>query len=319
MASFASKWAKEPRPANDLGSVGRVSEKTFDSDFFSIEGFEVNVDDKVVRYVKSNRLANKRVHSLFTKEPTTIPWLETFSSDDVFFDIGANVGMYSIYASVVTGCRTYSFEPESLNYAELNKNIFVNGLHGRTTAYNVAISDDMKVGELFLGAFGYSYSHHDFNESTWKADRYFGEKFTPKNERLLQGCVSLSIDQLIFKHGLPAPNHIKIDVDGLEDRVFKGMTETLKQPGLKTVLIEIDFEHPKCSEIIDHMLALGWKVSADQLGANRKVILRPEQIERMRANGKGGFNYIFFKDDFYQDFFAQFIGKYTPPMAVKPA
>lgn len=315
MSGFQSKWARSPRPARALGSVGVVKQGRFDSDFFSTDCLDVRFDGQVVRYVAPNRLAAKRVHTLFTKEPTTIPWIETFARDDVFFDIGANVGMYSIYASATTGCRTYSFEPEALNYAELNKNIFINRLHGRATAYNIAISDETRVGELFLGAFGYSYSHHDFNESTWKEDHYFGDKATKMDERLAQGCVSLPVDDLVGIYGLPQPHHIKIDVDGLEHRVFNSMRKTLQSSALKTVLIEIDFSHANCARLIDEMESLGWRFSMDQLRSNRKKILSEDDISRMRRNSSGGLNYIFYRDLFYDDLFAKFISNYSPPLA----
>ena len=315
MSEYKSKWAKSPRPAKSLGSVGVVRPGKFESDFFATDCLEVAVDDRKIRYVAANRLAAKRVHSLFTKEPTTIPWLETFAADDVFFDIGANVGMYSVYACAMTGCKTYAFEPEARNNAELNKNAFINGLNARLKAYNIAISDEMRVGDLLLGAFGYSYSHHDFNESTWSEDHYFGDKATKKEERVHQGCVSLPVDALIAEHGLPQPHHIKIDVDGLEHRVFAGMRKTLGSPQLKTVLIEIDFQHANCAELVDEMSAMGWRHSMHQLRANRKKILDEADIERMRRHAKGGLNFIFFKDDFYEDLFARFLENYSPPMA----
>lgn len=315
MSEFLNKWAREPRPASALKDVGALRKSQFESDFFSTPCLEVHIDGRTIRYMASNRLAEKRVESLYTKEPTTIPWLETFAVNDVFFDIGANVGMYSIYASVMTGCKTYAFEPEALNYAELNKNIFLNNLHGQVLGYNIAISDEMKVGELLLGAFGYSYSHHDFNENTWDGDHYFGAKATKKENRLHQGCVSLSVDQLIRDHAMPVPQHIKVDVDGLEDRVFRGMNETLRNDNVKTVLIEIDFRLDSCEAIIDEMGKLGWRYSMDQLCANRKKILTSDQVERIRHSGKGGFNYIFYKDSFYDELFKKFIGDYVPPMA----
>ena len=80
--------------------------------------------------------------TIFSKEPTTIPWLEAIRADETLVDIGANIGLYSIYAAAYTGCRVYAFEPEALNYAELNKNVFVNDLHGRVSAFCIAMSDE---------------------------------------------------------------------------------------------------------------------------------------------------------------------------------
>src|SRR4029450_11497484 len=131
---------------------------------------ETLVDGKTLRYVESNRLAAKRVESLFAKEPTTIPWIASFQPGETFVGIGGNVGVYSIYGAVMTGCRVFAFEPESLNYAELNKNIFVNGLHDRISAFCLAMSDEEKIDYLNLGCFGEAYSHHDFGENTWVED-----------------------------------------------------------------------------------------------------------------------------------------------------
>ena len=108
------------------------------------------------------------------------------------------------------------------------------------------------------------------------------------------------------------PDHIKIDVDGLEHRVVAGMLETLAARSLKTVLIEINFDNPKNLEIIDRMAALGWRFSWDQLRINRKVKFTVEKIKSYQRRGVGGLNYIFYKDDFYDRFFRDLLDTYTP-------
>ena len=116
--------------------LDKVNRATFERDLTSIPCYEVEIDGKTIRYAaaEGDRQVVARVLTLFAKEPTTIPYLETFESDDLFLDIGANIGMYTVYAAVMTGCRTVSIEPEALNYAELNKNIYINDLHGRSIA-----------------------------------------------------------------------------------------------------------------------------------------------------------------------------------------
>ncbi|MDX2235648.1 MAG: FkbM family methyltransferase [Hyphomonadaceae bacterium] len=313
---FAKHSGPVPERIGNVRQTGPIRKFDFESDFFSTPCLELFVDGKPLRYVESNRLAAKRVAGLFSKEPTTIPWLDSMTPDDVLVDIGGNVGMYSIYAGVVAGCRVFAIEPEALNYAELNKNIFVNGLNDRVVAFCAAASDVAEVGKLYLGAFGYAYSHHDFNENTWTEDKAFGDKSTPKDARLLQGCVSVTLDGLVASGAVPQPTHIKVDVDGLEHRVFAGMKETLKDPRLKTALIEIDHKNTHCDHIIDTMLADGWRLSYDQLRTNRKMVFTEEQVIGQRRGRKGGFNYIFFRDEAYADLFAQFLDGYIPPIAV---
>ncbi|MEM7200591.1 MAG: FkbM family methyltransferase [Planctomycetota bacterium] len=300
--------AKTPR---ELEFVRRA---THQGTFVTLPCLEVEVDDKILRYAETNDLIYGRVLTLYTKEPTTIPWLETMRPDEVLVDIGATIGLYSVFAAVVAGCRVYSFEPEALNYAELNKNIYLNDLHGRVSAYCLAMSDEQRVGHLHLGAFGAGYSHHDFNQNTWTKDMVFGRGTTKKEQRVQQGSVSTSLDALVASGAVPPPSHIKIDVDGLEHRVMAGCRETLRHPDLKTVLLEVDFSIPECRTLIEEMTALGWRYSLDQLRTNRSAILTEEKIQQLWCEQRAGFNYIFFRSDDYADVFRDFLARYEPPL-----
>src|SRR5437879_5933266 len=69
-------------------------------------------DEHAYVFVATSALLLWRARTLFSKEPETIEWIRSFGPDDVFYDIGANVGIYSIFAGV--RCRKiYAFEPES--------------------------------------------------------------------------------------------------------------------------------------------------------------------------------------------------------------
>ena len=301
-----------------LGPI-REGQLVVGDDWLSISYGETVVDSRKLRYAQTNRLGEKRLKTLFTKEPTTIAWLDSFRAGQVLVDIGANVGLYSIYAAVMRGATVHAFEPEALNYAELNKNVFINGLHGQVLAYCVAITDEDRVDRLFLGGFAEGMSHHDFGENTWSEDKNFGAVTTSKDSRLVQGCVGFRLDTLVERGVIPIPDHVKIDVDGLEHRVVEGAWNTFQSPALKSVLIEIDHRIPKCRDIVDRMLSLGWRYSINQVRANRKVTFTPEDIARMREQGKGGFNYIFYKDEAYDRLFDAYIATYVPPMAPKAA
>ena len=294
-------------------AIGSIGSFTFESDLFTIPCHEIVVEGRTIRYVGASRLSYARLTSLFDKEPTTIPWLESFQSNETLVDIGANIGMYTIYAAAFSGCRVFAFEPESLNYAELNKNIFVNNLHERVSAFPIALSDEVKVDYLNLGAFGIAYSHHDFSENTWKEDMKWDDKLTRKNARLRQGCVSSTLDTLVEAGVLPVPDHVKIDVDGLEHRVIAGCRTTFANPAVKTVLVEIDFRSVHADSTIDFMTNLGWKYSMDQLRTNRSFILPTELIQELRTKKRDGLNYIFFRDEKYAQLFKNFLADYTPP------
>lgn len=286
---------------------GNVKTKWLDQDYT-----EITHKGHVMRYATTGSSSAKRIRTLFTKEPITLAWIDSFDEGQTLFDIGANVGMYTIYAAMMRNATVVAFEPEALNYAELNKNIYLNNLHGQVLGYGLALSDVDKTDKLLLSDFGLGIAYHDFEENSWTEDKTFAPDWSVSREnRRPQGCIGRRVDSLIAD-GLPVPDHIKIDVDGLEHRVIAGMMDTLRQPNLKTVLAELNFDNTKNLEIIDHMAALGWRFSWEQLRINRSVIFTVEQIVRYQRRGVGGLNYIFYKDPFYDQFFKNMFEAYTP-------
>jgi len=100
-----------------------------------------------------NRAALWRVETLPTKEPCTIAWLESMEPGAILLDVGANVGMYTIFAAKVRQATVYAFEPESQNYALLNANIQANELSSQVTAYCAGLSDQQGLDKLYLSEF----------------------------------------------------------------------------------------------------------------------------------------------------------------------
>lgn len=302
-------------PLPSAPSIREEQEHTspwFKSKWLELEYSEIEFRDSVMNFATTGSSSRKRIRTLFSKEPVTLAWIDTFAPGSTFYDVGANVGMYTVYAAVMRSAKVYAFEPEALNYAELNKNIFLNNLHGQVLAYCLALTDVDKVDRLLLSDFGLGISYHDFEENSWAEDKTFAPDWTASKEnRLLQGCQGRQCDSLLAE-GLPRPDHIKIDVDGLEHRVVQGMLETLMMPELKTVLIEINFDNPKNLALIDRITDLGWRFSWDQLRINRKVKFTVDQIRAYQQRGVGGLNYIFYKDEAYDRFFAELFEIYTP-------
>lgn len=179
-----------------------------------------------------------RADGVYHNEPRTLEWIAEFAADDVLFDVGANVGMYTMWAALTRGARVYAFEPESQNYAVLCKNILYNRVQESVTAYCIAISNETKIRHLNLHGFSAGTAQHAFDAHVhaWDADspglRFFEPVFR-------QGSMSMSIDALVA-HGLPVPTHIKVDVDGFEDKVIDGARETLERGRTASLLIEIN-------------------------------------------------------------------------------
>ena len=63
-----------------------------------------------VAYVTLNRPSAGRAATMLTKQPATIEWIDRFQPGSVFWDIGANVGVYTLYAALRGDTRVVAFE-----------------------------------------------------------------------------------------------------------------------------------------------------------------------------------------------------------------
>jgi FkbM family methyltransferase len=182
--------------------------------------------------------ANDELHLLragwiHTKEPETIDWIDSFAEGDVLFDIGANVGVFSLYAALHRGCDVYAFEPEAKNYACLNRNVLLNALGRRVKALNVGLHDSTTIEFLQLHDVASGSALHALGEAIdWKGDR-FEAKFE-------QAVLAFTLDELVERFALPLPHHIKLDVDGNEDRIVRGGRRIFSSAHVKSVLVEIN-------------------------------------------------------------------------------
>lgn len=229
--------------------------------------------EKKVVYAVQNTLTQGRVNTLFTKEPDTIEWLNAMKPGEVLFDIGANVGMYTLWASVMNGVKVFAFEPESQNYAILNRNIVINKSDAR--AYCLALSDDDAVDMLYLSGFIPGGSCHNFGEQK-------DYKYQPTSGRLAQGCLCSTVDAMVS--WLRKPDHIKLDVDGIEPKVLRGAMQTL--PHIKSLLVELNSNLEDHREVLKTMESLNFKWSPEQV----------EKSQRKEGAFKGVGNVIFYHD-----------------------
>lgn len=189
-----------------------------------------------------NNLTRWRVETYFTKEPETIEWIDTFKSNEVLFDIGANMGLYSIYAAK-RGVRVIAFEPESQNYALINKNLYLNKLSEKVCCLNIALSDKDTVDYLYIPVFQAGGAINCFGSATDWENKSFNPSFK-------QGAVSFSLDSFLSFYPEYFPAHIKIDVDGIEPKIIMGAKRTLSDHRLKSILIEINESLPEHMEAV---------------------------------------------------------------------
>ncbi len=217
--------------------------------------YRVTVRGRLVRYQTLGWLPLYCARTLFSKEPETIRWLDSMGGNDVLFDVGANVGMYSIYAGAC-GVRVCAFEPVFTPYFILNSNIHLNGLSDRVRAFCLAISDGQRLDSMRLSSVGMGGAYNSFGENT--TNEAHGT-FVPVFE---QGALSWSLDDLVYGQGLPCPTHIKVDVDGLEGKVIAGARRLLADPRVRSLLVELNHDLQADQEAEALIRASGFAVSA---------------------------------------------------------
>ena len=192
-----------------------------------------HVRGKRIRLHVSSHVELDRVRRYATKEPETLEWIDGFEPDTVFFDVGANIGVYSLYAAARhgPGIRVVAFEPESLNYAALNLNVALNGFQHAIRGYCLALSDSPSLSVLSIDKLRAGGSNNQF-----------GDRHSAPSH--LQGSIGLSLDQLCSHWDLPRPHALKIDVDGLELPILRGAEGILSHPNFRTLLVELLNDDP---------------------------------------------------------------------------
>jgi FkbM family methyltransferase len=213
------------------------------------------VREQTIKIRVSNYLEKYRAETYATKEPDTLEWLDEHLRDgDVFFDVGANIGLYSLYAGKLRPSATvFAFEPESLNFARLCGNVLANRLDNVIPTC-IPLTDRETFDYFRLSEFNAGSSCHGFGEGG-TAEFVGGEK-----PNLRQGMLGTSIDILVERHGLARPNLIKVDVDGIEERITSGMMSTLKHGSVRTVLIEITSHRGNPGPIPEQLAGLGFQL-----------------------------------------------------------
>ncbi len=183
-----------------------------------------------VRYAYTGSNVAKHAGSMMSREPDTIAWIEEhIRPGDHLWDIGANIGIYSIYACLRDGVTATAFEPVSGNFAVLVNAITLNGLGERITPLAMGVSDKTGLLTIYLIDTAPGTGLHALD----KPANVQGA-FEPKAAVIV---AVIRGDDAISKFGVKQPTHIKIDVDGHEIRVLEGLLPVL--PGVKTLWIEM--------------------------------------------------------------------------------
>ena len=175
-----------------------------------------------------------RAKTFSNKEPETLAWIDTFEETSVFWDIGANVGLYSIYAAKRhDDIEVYSFEPSVFNLELLCRNISENGLSEKITVVPAALSSDTGIQNL-------SFENTQIGGALAAFGVAFGHDGKPIEKSFEYKTIGFSMQDFVNIFSLKPPNYLKIDVDGIEHLIIRGGIDILRQENVKSVLVEVN-------------------------------------------------------------------------------
>lgn len=188
----------------------------------------------IVRIFCDSETIRARAEHMPTREPATLAWIEGFQPDEVLWDIGSNIGVFSLYAAIGSKARVVAFDPLPFNYAGFSRNLALNGVTDRVQAFCCAISDVSCATRLHIPAVAYTPGG---SGSTIGADpSAFGLSYKAE---VSQSALQFSVDDFLERFDVPFPNYLKLDIDGVQDKVIMGARKTLRDPRLKSAMLEL--------------------------------------------------------------------------------
>jgi len=238
------------------------------------------ITNELIKYNVVNENTLWRAQTLFVKEPITIEWIRSFNQDKIYFDIGANVGIYTIYAALSRLVKVYAFEPEANNFQTLMQNIALNNLNNLIVPFPLGISDKTELTKLHISSFEAGSSHHTVGKSLLNH-----KNLEAISNNFSQGIFSTTLDDLCFNWNIPIPSYLKIDVDGIESKIIEKAKKTLSSPNLESVLIEINENREQDFSIIKSLRKIGFKYDQKQV----------DDARRKSGPHEGYAEYLFYK------------------------
>ncbi|EMF88594.1 MULTISPECIES: FkbM family methyltransferase [Leptospira] len=191
-----------------------------------------------------NQLCEYRANSFSTKEPDTLYWIDSFQKNNVFYDIGANVGIYSIYAAK-RGMQVVAFEPSLFNLEILARNVNLNCLQETIRILPIALNSKNGINKM-------RHSTTQWGGALSTFEKQYGFDGKTLNEVFSYLTLGITLDFTIKYFNLLPPDYIKLDVDGIEHLILQGGTRYIK--GVKEILVEVNehFEeqNESCNEIL---------------------------------------------------------------------
>lgn len=192
---------------------------------------EVRYKKTTLAFTAPNKLIEYRVRTFATKEPETLDWIDQIPIGSVFWDVGANIGLYSCYAAISRQCKVFAFEPSVFNLELLARNISINMLQERICIVPVPLNNN-------LGPSIFNMTNTDWGGAL----STFGQDYDQNGNSIAKiftyQTLGLSMEQAIDLLKIEQPKYLKIDVDGIEHLILRGGEKVLSM--VNSILVEIN-------------------------------------------------------------------------------
>jgi len=236
---------------------------------------EVVHDGLTLRFSTPNWLCNWRAETFSEKEPETLEWIDSIPAGSVLWDIGSNVGLYSVYAAKRRDCRVWAFEPSVFNLELLARNIHANQLTDRICIVPLALSNRLGASQMRM------------TTTEWGgALSTFGQDYGWDGKAIQQvfefQTVGLSMEDAVQRLSIPRPDYLKMDVDGIEHLILMGGAEVMR--GIKGILIEVNDDFHEQAEQCQKLLI--------EAGLVMKEKRHSQMIADSTAGFQNGYNQI---------------------------
>ena len=219
---------------------------------------QIRFDGEVIRCAGFESESIK--YQLSAEEKALLDFLDELEEDDIFFDIGAHIGIYSIIASKKSK-EIHSFEPHGGNYVRLNQNIQKNSIDTIFT-HNVALGNEAKCARGMKGGAVFKIANTTDT--------------TDAGVRIENG------DEYRERMDISVPSVIKIDVEGFEHNVIRGLRDTLQNSRCRALFIEVHREVNNRERVSEQNIELMYE-SLNSFGYTIKKIQNKDGQQIIKA------------------------------------
>ncbi len=201
--------------------------------------------DEIIFRTGHGRLYWRAKHG-YEEEPMLLEWINSWSSDEVFLDVGANIGTYTLYAAK-RGIKTIACEVDLINANLLYQNVFLNQLEEKVLIFSFAVGEETTIKNLFLKDVSPGDALHALDEPSYMLNKRQSIK------EIDVPC--FKVDDLVSILNIQ-PTKMKVDTDSNEFEVLLGADGLLDT--INEIYIELDEKYEKHQKAITYLMNKGF-------------------------------------------------------------